>query len=246
MWEKGRKGMLGRCRLCESEGDLRHSHIFPEFLYEHLYDEKHRSVGVKPYSGAKQDILQKGLREYLLCGPCENRLSKYERYGAKILRGLPDVSSEKPGAVVFVRKVDYCKFKLFEMSLLWRAGIAKQPSFADVRLGPHESRLRKMLLGSDPGKPWEYSCVLIRFPSPGTIDQILTFPRPFRFLGHYVYLVILWGMIWMFFVSSDSYKIKQQRSFLSEAGDLPLHVATESGKEFIRGWGKNARRLGLI
>ncbi len=238
--------MLGRCRLCEAEGDLRHSHIFPEFLYEHLYDEKHRSVGVKPYRGAKQDILQKGLREYLLCGSCENHLSKYERYGAKILRGLPDVSSEKLGAMVVVRNVDYCKFKLFEMSLLWRAGIAEQPSFADVRLGPHESCLRKMLLGSDPGKPWEYPCVLIRFPSPGTIDQILTFPRPFRFLGHYAYLVILWGMIWMFFVSSHSYKIKEQGSFLSEAGDLPLHVATESGKEFIRGLGKNAGRLGLI
>ena len=238
--------MLGKCRLCEAEGQLKHSHIFPEFLYERLYDEKHRSVGVKPYPGVKQDMLQKGLREYLLCGSCENQLSKYERYAAKILRSLPDVSAEKPGTLVVIRKVDYCKFKLFELSLLWRAGIAEQPSFAAVRLGPHESRLRKMLIGSDPGKPWEYPCVLIRFPSPGTVDQILTFPQRYRFLGHQAYVAISYGMIWIFFVSSHSHKIKERGSFLSVEGDLPLHVATESGKEFIRGSGKNARRLGLI
>ena len=50
----------------------------------------------------------------------------------------------------------------------------------------------------------------------------------------------------MFFVSGHSHKLKERGSFLSTEGDLPLHVATETGEEFIRGLGKNARQLGLI
>jgi hypothetical protein len=69
------------CRLCHSEGEeLRFSHILPEFLYKPLRDEKHRYIGLK-YSqetGAKRVLLQKGIREYLLCGNCEQVLAKYQ------------------------------------------------------------------------------------------------------------------------------------------------------------------------
>lgn len=238
--------MISRCRLCHNEGKLRLSHVLPEFLYKQLYDNKHRSVGLKRSPGARHDVLQQGLREYLLCGTCESRLSKYEKYAAKILRSLPDTSAEKAGAVVFVRNVDYSKFKIFQMSLLWRAGVAEQPSFAEVKLGPHEPWLRAMLSAGDAGKPWEYPCVLARFPDRGTIDEIIILPRKFRFAEHYAYSMILWGTIWVFVVSGHSGKIKERGSFLSEDGNLPLHVATESGADFFRGLAKTARRLGLV
>lgn len=241
-----RSTVIGRCRLCDHQGELRRSHVLPEFLYKPLYDNRHRSVGLKRNTGAKPDILQQGLREYLLCGGCESRLSKYERYGAKILRSLPDTSAEKAGAVVFVRNVEYCKFKIFQMSLIWRAGVTEQPSFGEVKLGPHEPRLRAMLSAGNAGKPWDYPCVLVRFPDRGTIDEVMILPRKFRFVEHCAYSMILWGTIWVFLVSGHSGRIKERRSFLSEDGNLPLHIATESGRSFLAGLARDLRRNSLM
>ncbi len=52
------------CRVCLKESKLRKSHILPEFLYEDLYDEKHRALVIYQ---KKEKVFQKGLRELLLC-----------------------------------------------------------------------------------------------------------------------------------------------------------------------------------
>jgi hypothetical protein len=236
----------GVCRLCGSDAELQNSHVLPEFLYQHLYDDKHRSVGLKPAPGAKGDFLQKGLRERLLCARCETQLSKYETYSAEVLRNLPDTSSEKPGAVINVTGVDYKKFKIFEMSLLWRAGLAEQGSFAEVKLGPHEATLRKLLLDENPGSALEYPCLLVRLRGPGNLEGIITMPRCARFAGHKAYQMILWGMLWTFLVSGHSREISERASFLSEAGVLPLHVATETVKEFLAGMAQHMKKNGLL
>jgi hypothetical protein len=144
--------MNGICRLCEEPAELRNSHIFSEFLYRPIYDEKHRAVALSPIPGSREDVLQKGLREYLLCGKCELRLSKLEKYAAEVLRGLPDLDSLSPGSVVNVQGIRYDEFKVFQMSLLWRASVAQQASFQHVSLGPHEPKLRSMVLRGDPGQ----------------------------------------------------------------------------------------------
>src|SRR5262245_20501849 len=139
----------GQCRLCLTEGSLCDSHIYSKFLYNALYDEKHRVYGVRPFLDSENAVLQQGLREHMLCATCEQHLSRYEGYAAKVLRNLPELGSKPPGAVVRVLGIDYTKFKLFQLSLLWRAGVTRQMSFREVNLGPHEERLRRMVLRGD-------------------------------------------------------------------------------------------------
>jgi hypothetical protein len=128
----------GTCRLCQEETELRYSHLFPEFLYHSIYDEHHRGVGLVPVPGAKEKPVQQGLREYLLGYCCEGRLQKVESYAASVMRRLPDASASKPGTLVVAPNVDYRQFKLFQLSLIWRASVATQPSFQQVDLGRHE------------------------------------------------------------------------------------------------------------
>src|SRR6185295_6749969 len=185
------------CRLCQSVGEeLRFSHVLPEFLYKPLRDEKHRYIGleVTQQKGANRILLQKGIREYLLCGDCEQRLAKYERYAAEVLRKLPGTSRKPPGTVVHVTGLNYTKFKLFQLSLLWRAGVSRQASFQEVNLGPHEERLRGMVLEGDPGKPTDYGCILMRTQGPETLNHILQLPGHLRFSEHHAYDMILFGM----------------------------------------------------
>jgi hypothetical protein len=76
------------CRLCGSDGPLCFSHVLPEFFYEGTYDEGHRFVSVTDHPRHRPRIMQKGLREHLLCAACEGRLSRYETYVAALLRAI--------------------------------------------------------------------------------------------------------------------------------------------------------------
>ena len=235
------------CRLCHSEvEELRSSHVLSEFLYKPLRDEKHRYIALMhtQEAGAKRVLLQKGIREYLLCGDCEQVLAKYERYAANVLRKLPNTAREPPG-VVHVTGIDYTKFKIFQLSLLWRAGVSRQASFQEVNLGHHEEALRSMILEGDPGKPMEYGCVLMRAQDPKTLSHIIQMPRHLRFFEHHAYGMLLFGMIWIFIVSSHSGQIYEKNSLLTEAGVLPIHVI-RTGDQYIAALAEQARSLRFV
>tara|TARA_B100000315_G_scaffold8245_1_gene8198 strand:+ start:51617 stop:52018 length:402 start_codon:yes stop_codon:yes gene_type:complete len=104
--------------------------------------------------------LQKGIREYLLCEQCEGSLSKYERYVSLILSGQIHIAPHRNGKLVYLEGVDYKQLRLFGLSVLWRASVSSLKIFEQVKLGPHEEILRRMILNEDPGKPDKYPFML--------------------------------------------------------------------------------------
>lgn len=163
----------GYCRLCLEETELRKSHLLSEFLYKSTYEpldlerpKQGRMVKVPADTDEKPSIMQKGLRERLLCGRCEQYLNGIgEQYASKVLKRMDETEISAGKRYTIVNGVEYHPFKLFLMTQLWRAGIASDPFWKNVRLGPHEERLREMLLQADPGRPHEYACVITRFPT---------------------------------------------------------------------------------
>jgi len=190
--------MIGSCKLCGSVGVLKESHVIPDFYIRGL--EHKRVTGKKgvsqPFSfvlstladladeegGAKQrghweKIL--GMKEYLLCGKCEQEFSEYESYARLFLYGNtpPPLKKLPLGSriaapvgqagledLLDVRKVivDYKRLKLFQLSILWRAGVAKGSFFEDVNLGSfHEMKLRNLLSTKNPGLDTDYACLMV-------------------------------------------------------------------------------------
>jgi len=233
------------CKLCGGRGPLRRSHILPEFLYESLYDEKHRYVGIRPDPDSKNPFEQLGLREYLLCGGCEGRLSVWETYAANVLRNLPDTAQARPGEVVEVRDVDYTRFKLFQLSLVWRAGVATHASFAEAALGPHLGNIRDLLNNEDPGHRARYGCVLIGFRG-GSVARVGRPPISCRIDGQRSLLFLMAGLIWVFVVSSHSESMKGQASFLGPEGVLRIHIGNETAQEFLASVGGSLTEADLI
>jgi hypothetical protein len=139
----------GTCALCLSNGPLRDSHIISEFLYSSLYDDKHRFHVLE--AGEKYtDFKQRGYYEPLLCQSCETKLSVWESYARGALTGGRLFQYRREGNITWVEGIDYTRFKLFQLSILWRAGVAKDEFFRKVSLGPHAETLRGMLLAEDP------------------------------------------------------------------------------------------------
>jgi hypothetical protein len=99
--------------------------------------------------------------------------------------------------------VDYEKFKLFLLSVLWRMSVSRLEFFAKVRLGRHEETLRLALLANDPLKPTDYPCLLTAVMIDGIFHQDWILPPDLvKYESHHCYRVVLSGFLFAFFVSS--------------------------------------------
>src|SRR6266508_1378759 len=130
--------MIGTCKFCAAEAKLQNSHIIPEFFYR--YDDRHRFLNVD-MTGRYPGFEQKGTREYLLCRPCEQYFNdQFEKPMKRMWFDrhiLPEVLT---GDGIIISGLDYAPFKLFHLSVLWRAAVSTSAA-TTVLLGPHEERI---------------------------------------------------------------------------------------------------------
>ena len=191
-------------KLCNKESQLKKSHIIPEFLYSSMYDEKHRFHVLSSFKATKNAKLQKGIREPLLCEECENKLSKYERYISLVFTGATPIKSTRDGGLIIVEGLDYKKFKLFALSVLWRASVSTLPFFTQVNLGPHEEVIRQMIHNEEPGEIEAYPFMLspVVFENEVQTDLIIQ-PSWARLQGLYSYRFVFGGIVWVYVVSSQ-------------------------------------------
>ena len=81
-----------KCKLCCIDKKLlKKSHIIPEFMYQDLFDEKHRIFEVlfKPDLQLQNKTRQSGVYDKdILCDKCDNKvLGSLERYASLALYG---------------------------------------------------------------------------------------------------------------------------------------------------------------
>lgn len=132
-------------------------------MYLALYDEKHRALSVPAKGAPRVQTIQQGLREYLLCRPCEGRLGEWERIIAPVWKEtLLRIRGRAPGNMVTIR-CDYRVLKLFSLSVFWRASVASHPNFAAVKLGRHEPFVRNLIRAEIPGSVTDYPSLLFGY-----------------------------------------------------------------------------------
>jgi len=231
------------CRLCLQDKELQRSHLVPEFLYRPLYDYPDEGPKKRFYRtgfgiAVKRSFEQKGLREKLLCRECEKHINKQcENYVAGIWPGiwtrLAAQSENSPQQIEF--NVDYKKFKLFQLSLLWRTSISSLPDFADIKIGKpeidhgdftytrHEERIRKMLLNGNPGEEYDYGCIILYSPKlTKNIQDALGFCDNKRIDNYRRYSIFIHGTSWNYIVSSHMERFIYKDKFLQKDRTLPV------------------------
>ena len=196
----------------------------PEFFYLDLYEEKHRTLQIAK-EGEK--IIQKGIREYLLCQQCETKLSEYEKYAKELINEIPNFSRDDNLGVLYSENVNYAKFKLFQLSLLWRSAISAHVAFSQIDLGPHEEKIRRMLDDKNPGKASEYGCMLSLIPNTELINNIIQSPTRFtkKLFGHTAFKFPIGNLTWVFIVSSHKLSPWMRELFLQESGMLRVMIS---------------------
>lgn len=215
---------MGLCKLCLEEKELlRRSHIIPNFMYQDLYGKNHKIVKFKPHELAKG--IKKGEKhssgEYepnILCRECDNNIiGKYENYASRVLYGGLLPKNESPTCINYknphekgfdyslIKNIDYMKMKLFLISILWRAGLSQRQLFSEIKLETHEEILRKMLLTGDPKDIHNYPIFFMTYLNDKKMirDLIVQPQKRVTKYGHEVYIFIIAGMLYTYFLDSE-------------------------------------------
>lgn len=217
------------CLLCGEDRILCNSHIVPEFLYKHLYNDARKLMAISGQGNKGWKPLQKGVRDHLLCTDCECRINdNYEKPFLEQWETTSPLPLEIELDQVYTGNYDYTTFKLFHLSVLFRASISSLPSFRATCLGQkHEQCIRDMLLNKDPGKHAEYPIIgFIVVNNQGKREQrFISVPFPSRYENHQIYGQVYGGVVW--WVSVSSYKNANfQQIGLQENGAMSFYTET--------------------
>lgn len=232
-----RYSMKGICKLCQNERDLRQSHVIPEFMYQNVYDQNpkryyHLDFDTEAHNQSKSKILQKGVREYLLCDECEGKLSKWERYTAIFFYAktkgntafLKDKILTADGYKIYVwANVEYGSFKLFLMSLLWRLIISTQYTTPEVDVSLLE-KLRLAILAENPLTYDVFGCLLqvLYYPNGKKAGKIILAPYITQSANGDILNIFIDGFLFSFYLNSEDASLEQKEFFLNEQGNIQI------------------------
>ncbi len=214
------------CRLCNKERELRESHIVPKFMYAELKNNNRQILAINGSGKRGRTLVQDGAKEHLFCEDCEQHFNKhfetpFRKYWIET-PPLPDPwNDDNPRWIA----TDYKPFKLFHLSILFRASVSTLPIFNPINLGPHEEKIRLLLLNCDPGEYCEYPIAgyAVVHHTTRQLVKMISQPQVFRVGGKQCYSIMYGGVEWWMCVASDR-NYEFEKFALQNDGRLCLSV----------------------
>ena len=202
--------VIDKCRLCLETKELRFSHIISKFFFRKMRHGDPSNKAVYLSMGGEEgkvEYVQDTWQEYLLCVDCEARLEKYETYVSELLYH-PKASAPKhvdTDKKRILRGIQPEKFKLFQLSILWRAGVSSLSIFNRIRLTSDEQEfLRRVLLGVSPYLYEQFWCDLITYYDRAKLlkESVHVIIQPTFEIrkGQVFYHFVFGGYVWSFYM----------------------------------------------
>lgn len=232
------------CKLCKKDSILCcESHIIPGFMYTELFDTKHKLLKIS-LGDAREKAVSTGEYEGgILCLACEAQLCRYETYARIVLFGGNPGKKEVLSAQNYINQhgvqfthiagLNYTKFKLFLLSILWRASISSRPFFSKVNLGPYEETLRENLLAENPGPTHFFPCVLSTYRKHGLPVEIVGEPRKIK-TNPTSYSFLIGGILYQYYVTLETTEEWVLEATPNQLGEMRvLHMSEVQGKRIL-------------
>lgn len=129
------------CKLCNKYKKLIDAHIVPKWAFKKIRGMSHTLLSVSMGRNKRRPI---GFYDSgILCAACDNALGIYDSYGKEVLYNK---EKEGHGDMILIKNVDSDKFKLFILSVFWRASISSIQEMDDINLGPWEDIIKNKIL----------------------------------------------------------------------------------------------------
>ena len=245
--------MIGKCNLCLKEKELiKKSHIISDFMYRNsgMCDEKHtiNSFTVDDIkNGGKPKKNQSGIYDSnILCATCDNGIiNNYEKYACLSIYGENIKKELCPNCIVYgetnpelsiCSNIDYIKFKLFLLSILFRASISKNDFFTGIKLDKKNTEiLRKMIYESNPGNSNDFPFVISTFATSEITPDLFISPMKSIQDGNVKYTFVFAGMSYVFYEGLNVNTEIIDFVIMKPDNELKIfHFNTEDGIKYLR------------
>jgi hypothetical protein len=159
------------CQLCGQKKKLIKAHIIPEGFFRPLRSGRKAPELHTNSKGVYPQRVPIGIYDKeILCADCDGKFSLWENHAHKVLiqNFTEDLAIYWNGQRICYNIIDfdYKLFKLFFLSLLWRASISNHIFYHRISVGPFEQKLKDMILANDPGPPQTFAVTLAKFSDP--------------------------------------------------------------------------------
>ena len=185
---------------------------------------------------------QKGYSEPLLCSNCETLIARYERHSRRLFVDPlpPHVAGSR--RMREHPRLDYTQFKLFCLSIVWRASVSRLPLFKHVALGPHEDAIRGMLLSGHAGESSTYPTQVFALHFKGEhFRDFLVEPTYMRVEGRRCYRFVMMGFVVLVYVAGHQISIEQQKLAIGRDQTVRTFDVELEEFEFLRRVSNTAR-----
>ncbi|MDD5016083.1 MAG: hypothetical protein PHW73_13485, partial [Atribacterota bacterium] len=185
-------------------------------------------------SNSKRSIPSGEYEGGILCQDCDNKiLGNLETYGSQVLfggniKGIATKNFKKPDGLEFMQisGLDYKKFKLFLLSLLWKSHISSRPFFKRVDLGSYGEKIRHMILTGNPGKVGDFPCIVTSYRKSTLPKEIIAEPRKIK-LDHffnysYGYPFLIDGFLYIFKIIENDQTDWILEAAINENGEMKV------------------------
>lgn len=200
--------MESSCALCRQVKVLKKSHVIPNAAFKKIKRSLHgKSIVMTDDDHTPIQYSSESWWEYLLCGECEDLISRHERYFFDAIRRNKPQRREIHSQGLTLKDISYHNIKLFLESLIWRAGVSSQDHFHKVVLHPTWLEdLRTSLHSERPLSQYKYGCKISKLndPTPGgfsrdSLDQLVISPIQRIKKSTVSYLFVIEGFLLEFF-----------------------------------------------
>jgi len=177
-------------------------------MYKGLFDENHFIAPIDLIQFKRKKLLPNGFYDSnILCENCDNKiLGKLESYSSIVIWGGKVNSDSYPKyeqkvnhlnqKFLHLTNVDYIKFKLFLLSIIWRASISRQKIFKAVSLEEHENKIRKMIFENNPGTEEDYPVgIFILTQNNESPTKMISNPLPVEIDNNLSYIFLINGLV---------------------------------------------------
>lgn len=223
------------CKLCNETKKLSNSHIIPEFFFEPIYGNKKKKQAIETIiEPFKERPFPIGWRDPLLCKNCETKISKFENYVKDIWYNKKWFPFHSKNDTIVLSDLNYNKFKLFHLSVLWRASISKLEQFRHVKLSHHQDIIKNMLINEVAGDDSIYPFYAVAFTLNGRVhDRLILNPIVRNFKDHQLFVFVFGGCVWHYIVSNLQIEKYSEQQFKKD-GKLYLKKYEWHEIPFIR------------
>lgn len=216
-------------------------------MYYGLFDEKHFIAHVDLINFKRKDLLPNGFYDSkILCYECDNEIiGQLESYSKIVIYGGKGNSKKYPNyekrinqlnqKYLLLTNIDYKRFKLFLLSILWRASISNHKFFESVKLNEHEDIIGKMIYNNDPGTTFEYPAGMFIFEENKKLPtKLIAKPIRTESAGNLSYSFLINGLVLNYKIQGNGDKEFYNQIAIKDDNTMNVYIFNEkNGIKFI-------------